>query len=61
MNPTTIAPSRGRQRGQSSTEYTVVCALLAGLFFAASSPLGQQLAQSIHNFYKTLSFYMSLP
>jgi hypothetical protein len=39
----------------------VVCSALVGLFFAASSPMGQQLALSIHNFYKTLSFYMSLP
>lgn len=50
-----------RQSGQSSTEYAIGCAVLTGLLFAAGSPAGQLLAQAVRDFYRTLTFYLSLP
>ena len=52
---------RYRQSGQSSTEYAIGCAVLTGLLFAAGSPAGQLLAQAVRDFYRTLTFYLSLP
>lgn len=50
-----------RQRGQSMTEYAVVCvAVMAGLF-AGNPSVAQQLAAAVKAFYRALSFYISLP
>ena len=51
---------RTRQRGQSMTEYAVVCGILATLLFI-TTPVGQLLTTAIHNFYLDLSFFLSLP
>ena len=50
-----------RQRGQSMTEYAVICGVLAACLFAAQSPVGQVLATAIRNFYSDLTFFLSLP
>lgn len=50
-----------RQRGQSMTEYVVICVgVFAGLF-AGNPSLAQQLAAAVKAFYRALSFYISLP
>jgi len=49
-----------RQSGQAMTEYTVIAAGLALLLFV-STPVGQQLAQSLHAFYADLTLFLSLP
>ena len=52
---------RRLQRGQSMTEYTVVCAVLLICLFATQSPAGQQLAQALRDFYADLTLFLSLP
>ena len=49
-----------RHNGQSMTEYTVITAALALLLFV-STPVGQQLAQSLRTFYADLTLFLSLP
>jgi hypothetical protein len=49
-----------RQSGQSSTEFAIGCALLTTLLFV-DSPVGKLLAQAVRDFYRTLTFYLSLP
>jgi hypothetical protein len=62
MSSTSHRPTRSlRQSGQSSVEYAAVCAVLAGLLFAVGSPAGQLLTQAMRDFYRTLTFYLSLP
>jgi hypothetical protein len=50
----------GLQRGQSMTEYMVICAVLVICLFA-TQPVGQQLAQAIRTFYTDLTLFLSLP
>jgi hypothetical protein len=54
-----------RQGGQSMIEYTIICAVLAGLLFAPLPPSGQticqQLTTAIHDFYSDLTLFLSLP
>jgi Flp pilus assembly pilin Flp len=50
-----------RQRGQSIVEYTIICVFLTLCLFAAQSPVGQQLAQAIRDFYADLTYFLSLP
>ncbi len=59
QNGRSLCP-RARQRGQSMTEYAVVCGILATLLFV-STPVGQTLTTAIHNFYLDLTFFLSLP
>jgi hypothetical protein len=49
-----------RQSGQSSTEFAIGCALLTTFLFV-DSPVGKLLAQAVRDFYRTLTFYLSLP
>jgi len=50
---------RERQRGQSMTEYVIICGVLAVCLFA--TPVGAQLAKAIRDFYYYLTFFVSLP
>jgi len=54
------APTLRRQRGQSMTEYAVICGLLATFLFIGT-PVGQLLTQAIRNFYADLTLFISLP
>ncbi len=64
---TSLKTPRRHQRGQAVTEYIVVAALLALMLFLpvpGSNPrqtVGQMAAESIHQFYKDLTFALSLP
>jgi hypothetical protein len=49
------------QRGQSMTEYAIICAVLVICLFSTQSPAGQQLAQAIRDFYTDLTLFLSLP
>jgi len=49
------------QRGQSMTEYVIICAVLVICLFSTQSPAGKQLAQAINNFYTDLTLFLSLP
>jgi len=51
--------NRRRQRGQSMIEYVIICSVLAICLFA--TPVGQQLTTALHDFYKYLTFFISLP
>jgi hypothetical protein len=50
-----------RQRGQSMTEYAIICVVLVACLFATQSPAGQQLAQALRDFYHDLTVFLSLP
>jgi hypothetical protein len=52
---------RRRQRGQSMTEYVVICAVLVACLLVAETPVGAQLAQALHNFYLDFTYFISLP
>jgi len=54
------APPLRRQRGQSMTEYAVICGALATFLFILT-PVGQQLTQAIRTFYADVTLFISLP
>jgi hypothetical protein len=54
-------PTLLRQRGQSTIEYTIICAVLVGCLFALDTPAGKELTDAIRNFYHDLTFFISLP
>ncbi len=56
----TRLPTR-RQRGQSLTEYTIVCVLVGVGLFAGNPSVAQQLASAVKAFYRAFSLYISLP
>jgi len=51
---------RRLQRGQSMTEYMIICVVLLICLFT-TQPVGQQLAQAIRTFYTDLTLFLSLP
>ena len=54
-------PTLLRQRGQSMTEYTIICAVLVVCLFAFDTPAGKELTDAIRNFYQDLTLFISLP
>jgi len=54
------APRRRRARGFAAMEYCIVCALVVMvLFVAPNSP--QKLVDAVKAYYRTLTFFISLP
>lgn len=60
MNGRRPCPPRG-QRGQSMTEYAIVCAAVGVVLFAGNPSIAQQLAAAVKAFYRALSYFVSLP
>jgi hypothetical protein len=54
-----------RQRGQSMTEYAIICAVLVTALLVPLPPsqqtIGQMLAGSVRAFYADLTMFVSLP
>jgi hypothetical protein len=57
---TKMAPSCV-QRGFATTEYCVVCGLVMMGLFAGNPSLAAQLVNAVKNFYRALTFFISLP
>jgi hypothetical protein len=53
--------SRQKMRGQSTTEYVLICALVMIGLFAGDPSLAEQLATAVSKFFKAFSYFISLP
>lgn len=50
-----------KQRGQSMTEYVIVCTAVGIVLFAGDPSVAQQLAEAVRAFYRALTLLLSLP
>jgi len=47
------------RRGQSTLEYSIVCALVFAALFTGSPSIAQRMADSVRSFYGTLTYFLS--